>query len=136
MKIAVSSDGKDLESQIDERFGRCPYFIIVDPDSMHFEVLDNSSTISPGGAGIAAAQLIAGYGVDAVLTGSCGPNAFEALSAAGITTITGLSGKIRTLIDNYKSGKYKASDHPNVTSHSGMGQGRGRRPGMGFSDGS
>jgi predicted Fe-Mo cluster-binding NifX family protein len=110
MKIAISSTGKDMESPLDERFGRCPYFIITDPDSMQFEVIENSGLSAPGGAGIAAAQLIAGTGAGLVLTGSCGPNAVEALSAAAVKVIDGLSGKIQDIVDRYKSGELSSGD--------------------------
>jgi len=84
MKIAVSATGPDLSAQVDPRFGRCRYFIIVDPDSMEFESIENSSVMAGGGAGVATAQLIVGKEVEAVLTGNCGPNAFSVLEAAKI----------------------------------------------------
>jgi predicted Fe-Mo cluster-binding NifX family protein len=129
MKLAISSSGRELDSGLDPRFGRCPFFIIVDPETMNFEVVDNSSSMSSGGAGIAAAQLIAGTGATTVLTGSCGPNAFEALSNAGIKTMTGLSGSVRQAIEKYKTGKLNPISQPDVVSHFGMGRGSG--PGMG-----
>jgi predicted Fe-Mo cluster-binding NifX family protein len=129
MKIAISSSGKNLNSDLDPRFGRCPYFIIVDPDTMDFETIDNSSAMASGGAGISAAQLIAGKGANMVLTGSCGPNAFEALSGAGIKVITGMSGTLHNAIEKYKSGQLNPISQPDVASHHGMGHGPG--PGMG-----
>jgi predicted Fe-Mo cluster-binding NifX family protein len=135
MKIAISAMGATLDAEIDPRFGRCQYFIIVDPDTMNFEVVDNSSGMGSGGAGISTAQLIAGKGVEAVLTGNCGPNAYQVLSAAGIKVITGVSGKVKDAIQSYKSGKLQTSSQPNVAGHFGMGRGggmgRGMRRGMG-----
>jgi len=131
MKLAISSAGKDLNSELDPRFGRCPYFILVDSDTMNFEAIDNSSAMSSGGAGISAAQLIAGKGVNVVLTGSCGPNAFEALSGAGIKVITGLSGSVKDAVDKYKSGQLNPISQPDVSSHFGMGGGQGGGRGMG-----
>ena len=125
MKIAVSSTGTDLSTQVDPRFGRCRYFIVVDPDTMEFEALENSGAASGGGAGIAAAQQIAGKGVEAVLTGNCGPNAFDVLEAAGIKVITGVSGTIQDATGNYQAGKYEASSQATVRPHSGMGKGQG-----------
>ena len=84
MKIAISATGSTLDAEVDPRFGRCQYFIIADPQTMEFEVVDNSSAMAAGGAGISAAQMIADKGVEAVLTGNCGPNAYQVLSAAGI----------------------------------------------------
>jgi predicted Fe-Mo cluster-binding NifX family protein len=127
MKIAVSAMGTTLDAEIDPRFGRCQYFIIVDPDTMQFEALENSSAMAGGGAGISTAQTIAGKGIEAVLTGNCGPNAYQVLSAAGIKVFTGVAGKVQDAIDGYKLGKFKASSQPNVTGHFGMGRGMGRR---------
>ena len=65
MKIAVSSTGKDLNSQIDPRFGRCQYFIFLDPETMEFEAFENTGLMASGGAGVQAAQLVAQKGASA-----------------------------------------------------------------------
>lgn len=124
MKIAISATGADLDAQVDPRFGRCQYFVIVDTDTMEFEATSNSGATAGGGAGIAAAQQIAGKGLEAVLTGNCGPNAFDVLKAAGIKVFTGVSGSIKEAIESYKAGKFQSTAQPNVSAHSGMGRGR------------
>lgn len=135
MKIAISAAGHTLDTEVDPRFGRCPYFVIVDPETMQFEAVANSSAMASGGAGISAAQMIVDKGIQAVLTGSCGPNAYQVLSAAGIKVITGVSGKVKDAVQDYKSGKFQASSQPNVTAHFGsgfgVGAGRGMRMGCG-----
>jgi predicted Fe-Mo cluster-binding NifX family protein len=137
MKIAVSATGPSLDAEAEPRFGRCPYFIIADAETMEFEAMDNASATAAGGAGISAAQSIADKGVQAVLTGHCGPNAHQVLSAAGIQIITGVSGKVKDAIDAFRSGKLKASEKPNVPDHYGMsaapgsGSGGGKGRGMG-----
>jgi predicted Fe-Mo cluster-binding NifX family protein len=95
VKIAISAAGPTLDAEVDPRFGRCQYFIIADTETTDFEVINNASAMSSGGAGISAAQMIADKGVEAVLTGNCGPNAYQVLSPAGIKVITGVSGKGR-----------------------------------------
>jgi predicted Fe-Mo cluster-binding NifX family protein len=125
MKIAISATGSTLDAEVDPRFGRCQYFIIVDLETMEFEAVDNSSAMAAGGAGISAGQSIADKGAQAVLTGNCGPNAYEVLSAAGIKVVTGVAGKVQDAIQGYKSGKFQASSQPNVPGHFGMGRGRG-----------
>jgi predicted Fe-Mo cluster-binding NifX family protein len=132
MKIAVSAMGTTLDAEIDPRFGRCQYFIIVDPETMEFEALENSGAMAGSGAGISTAQTIADKSIEAVLTGNCGPNAYQVLSAAGIKVVTGVSGKAGDAIQSYKSGKLKASSQPNVAGHFGMGRGMGRGRGMGW----
>ena len=131
MRIAVSANRPDLDADIDPRFGRCQYLILVDPETMSFETINNTGGMGSGGAGIATAQLIAGKEVEAVLTGNCGPNAYQVLSTAGIKVVTGVSGKIKDAIQSYKSGKLQASSQPNVAGHLGMGRGAGMGRGMG-----
>ncbi|NWF78368.1 MAG: DUF5320 family protein [Chloroflexi bacterium] len=135
MKISVSATAPGLDAEVDPRFGRCQYFIIVDPQSMEFEALDNSNAMASGGAGISTARMIADKGVEVVLTGNCGPNAFQTLSAAGIQVITGVSGRIKDAIEAFKAGRFQSSAQPSVGSHYGMGMGcgmgRGRGMGMG-----
>jgi predicted Fe-Mo cluster-binding NifX family protein len=133
MKIAISATGPTLDDDIDPRFGRCQYFIIADPETMQFEAMDNSSASAAGGAGISAAQSVAGKGVQALLTGNCGPNAYQVLSSSGIQIITGVTGKVSEAIQDYQSGKFQNSAQPNVPDHFGMsgGMGRGMGGGMG-----
>ncbi|MBN1161025.1 MAG: NifB/NifX family molybdenum-iron cluster-binding protein [Dehalococcoidales bacterium] len=131
MKIIITSTAPNLDAEIDPRFGRCQYFIIVDPDTMQFEALENSSATAGGGAGISAAQSIVDKGIEALLTGNCGPNAYQVLSGAGIKVITGVTGKVKDAVENYKSGKLKADSQPNVRAHFGSGGGMGGGRGMG-----
>lgn len=131
MKVAVSAMEENLESQIDPRFGRCLYFIIVDVDSMNYEAVHNDSAMASGGAGIQAAQSVAGMGVEAVITGNVGPNAFQTLSASGIKIVTGANGIVRDAVVRYKKGELKETSSPTVGSHSGMGRGMGRSAGGG-----
>ena len=145
MKIAISATGLTLEAEVDPRFGRCQYFIIVDPETMEFESLENSSAMAGSGAGISTGQMIADKGAKAILTGNCGPNAYQVLSAAGLRVITGVSGKIKDAIEEYKLGTYSAAQEPNVADHYGMsyggssggsmGTGRGMGGGMGMGRG-
>ena len=127
MKIAISATGKTLDAEVDPRFGRCQYFIIADTEKDGFEALDNSSATAAGGAGISAAQMISQKGVEAVLTGNCGPNAHQVFSSAGVKVITGVSGKIKDAIAEYKLGTYSVAQQANVPDHFGMGGGHGKR---------
>jgi len=135
MKIAVSAANPSMDAEVEPRFGRCQGFIIVDPETMEFEALDNSNAQAMGGAGIATAQMLAGKGVEVVLTGNCGPNAYQTLAAAGIQVITGVSGSIRNAVEAYKAGGGQASTQPNVAGHYGTGGGRGQGMGQGMGQG-
>lgn len=125
MKIAISSTGKDLHSQINPRFGRCQYFIFIDPETMEFEAFENSGLMASGGAGIEAAQQIAKKGASILITGNLGPNAASALSASGIKVYLVSGGTIRDTIEAYKSGSLCETSGASVPSHFGMGRGRG-----------
>jgi predicted Fe-Mo cluster-binding NifX family protein len=131
MKIAVSSTGKNMDSQLDPRFGRCAYYLVVDSDDMHFEVYPNESAAMGGGAGIQASQFLASKGVQVAITGNCGPNAVDTLLAAGIELFTGEQGTIRDVVEKYVTGNLKPTNKPTVDSHFGMGAGTGTGRGIG-----
>jgi predicted Fe-Mo cluster-binding NifX family protein len=132
MKIAISSSGKDLAAQLDPRFGRCRYFLIVDTDNMSFEVFDNENGSLGGGAGIQSAQFVISKGIQAVITGNCGPKAMQVIVAAGVQIVTGQNGTIKDIVEAFNGGKLTATTQANVTAHAGMGgMGFGRGQGMG-----
>jgi predicted Fe-Mo cluster-binding NifX family protein len=133
MKVAVSAAGPSLDSPIDPRFGRCQYLLIVDSESLDFEAVENPAVMAPGGAGIQAAELVASMGAGAVITGNCGPNAYQVLSAAGIDIFVGASGSVHQAIEAYKRGELQATPGPSVGPYSGIepGMGRGMGGGMG-----
>jgi predicted Fe-Mo cluster-binding NifX family protein len=135
MRIAISATGPGLDAEVDPRFGRCQCFIIADPETMEFEMVDNSSAMMAGGAGVSTAQMIAGKGVQAVFTGNCGPNAYQVLSSAGIQVINGVSGSVKSVIESYRSGKFKVSASANVPDHFGMGATPGMGGGLGMGRG-
>ncbi|MDI6852086.1 MAG: NifB/NifX family molybdenum-iron cluster-binding protein [Deltaproteobacteria bacterium] len=120
MKIAVSASGPDLEARVDPRFGRAPYFLLVDPETLDLEAVPNRPNLQAAqGAGIQAAALVARYHPAAVLTGHCGPKAFHTLVAAGIDVIVDVEGSVREAVQSYKAGKFKSAGSPNAASHWG-----------------
>lgn len=143
MRIAITSEGPSLDARIDGRFGRCRYFLIVNTDDLSFEVIENHNAALGGGAGIQSAQMVADREVTHVFTGACGPNAYQVLSAAGIEVVTGCSGMVTDVVDQFRNDSYRAAKGPNVADHYGMGQnfsaqsnprmgsGPGFTPGMG-----
>lgn len=127
MKIGIPASSDTLEADVDPRFGRCQYFLIVDSDSMDFTAVPNDSINASHGAGIQAAQIIANMGVDVVITGNVGPNAFNVLFASGIKIVTGASGSVKAVVEKFKSGQLKEVKNPTVGGHFGMGKGFSRQ---------
>ena len=118
MKIAVSSSGATLESDIDPRFGRAQNFIIINTETMAFEVKENVQNLNlPQGAGIQAGKTVADLGVEAVITGNCGPKAFNVLEAAGVKVITGISGTVKEAVEKLNTGDLAYAGGPNVEGH-------------------
>ncbi len=118
MKIAVTSSGKTLDSDLDPRFGRALYFLIVDTETMALEVKENSQNLNlPQGAGIQAGKTVADTGAEAVITGNCGPKAFNVLTAANIKVITGVNGTVKDAVEKFKSGELQHAGGPNVEGH-------------------
>jgi predicted Fe-Mo cluster-binding NifX family protein len=118
MKVAVTSTGKTLESPMDPRFGRAEFFLVADTETMAFEVRENRQNLDlPQGAGIQAGKTVADLGVEAVITGNLGPKAYNVLEAAGIRTITGVSGTVRQALERFKAGALVDAGGPNVEGH-------------------
>ena len=132
MRVAVTSQGDDLEAQVDPRFGRAPKFLLIDTNSMSFEVIDNSQNLNlPQGAGIQTAQNIVQQNPEVVLTGNCGPKAFKALQATGVEVVVGVEGKIKAAVQAFLNGDYQVAKEASVSDHYGMGQGMGMGGGRG-----
>jgi predicted Fe-Mo cluster-binding NifX family protein len=120
MYIALSSKGNTLDSEMDPRFGRAGFFLLVDPETMEIKVIENKQNLQlPQGAGIQAAQIVVEQGARTVLTGNCGPKAFKVLQAAGVNVGIGVSGTVKEAVNQYKQGKVSFTQAPNVEGHWG-----------------
>ena len=115
MKIAVTSKGTEIDSEVDPRFGRAAYILIVDTETLDFEALDNKENFNAlKGAGIQAASMVSKKGVAVLLTGFCGPNAFKVMKAANIGVADNVSGSVRDAVKAYVDGKLPLADKANV----------------------
>ena len=140
MKYAVSSTGKTMDANVDPRFGRAAFFVIVDSETGDIvSVLDNSAAIDAAhGAGINAAAMVADAGVDAVLTGRVGPKAWQVLEKAGVKIISDVSGTVASAVNAQQNSLAQAdtasaSDgHAPVNTGTGQGQGCRRAGGSGM----
>lgn len=131
MKICITSSGKTLDSPLSPRFGRCPYFLIVDAETQKVEVIENTGVRAARGAGVSAVQIIADAGCQIVITGNVGPNAFCALNAARIKIFVSTSGKsCEHALKEYNDGNLKETSGARPCGP-GRGFGRGRGGGWG-----
>ena len=118
MKIAVTALGEKLDSEVDPRFGRAKYFLVIDTDTDQVEVHDNTPNLNAmQGAGIQAGRKVAELGVKGILTGHVGPKAFATLQAAGITIYSGATGTVAQAIEKFKKGELNTSGAPDVEGH-------------------
>ncbi len=118
MKIAVTSKGPGIDSEIDPRFGRGAYLLIVDSETFEFESLDNQKNVnSLKGAGIQTGVMISGKGAEILLTGFCGPNAFKTLKAANIKVVNDVTGHVKEAVVAFNAGKYSFADDANAEGH-------------------
>ena len=118
-KVAISSEGPSLDDALDPRFGRAAGFIVVDPETLEFEYLDNGvSQAMAQGAGIQAAEIVARAGAGVLLTGFVGPKAFQALSAAGIKVAQDLENmSVRQALEAFKNNTVELATQPNRRGH-------------------
>lgn len=118
MLIAVTAKSADPNSEIEPRFGRAPYFQIIDTESDEVKVVENTRNVNAmQGAGIQAAESLANNKADVLLTGHCGPKAFHTLNAAGIKIVIGVDGTVKEAIERFKNNEYEYTTSPDVESH-------------------
>ncbi len=118
MKMAITASGNTLASNLDPRFGRASNFIVVDTETDGFTVHDNRQNLNAAqGAGIQAAQNVVALGVQAVVSGNAGPNAFRVLNAAGIDVYLCGDGTVGDAVARFKKGELKKIEAANVDGH-------------------
>jgi predicted Fe-Mo cluster-binding NifX family protein len=135
MRIAVTSNGADLDAPASLVFGRCPTYVFVDTETMAFEAVENPAIAAPGGAGIQAAQLVIERGAQAVVTGNVGPNAFNVFQSAGVPIYPFSGGTVREAAEAFRVGELQSIADANVQAGVGMGRGRGIGMGRGMGRG-
>ena len=118
MKVVVTSQGSDLNSQVDPRFGRAKNFIVVDIETDEFSVHDNTQNLNAAqGAGIQAGRTVIDLGVAAVITGNVGPKAFATLQACNVRVYPGASGTVKEVVEKFKAGQLQGAEKANVEGH-------------------
>jgi len=118
MKVIVTSQGRELNSPVDPRFGRAKYFLVVDTETGEFSATDNSQNLNAAqGAGIQAGKKVVDLGAKAVITGHIGPKAFTTLQTGGVQIYTGAAGTVADAIEQFKAGALKQSSAADVEGH-------------------
>lgn len=118
MKYAVTSQGLDLAAQVDPRFGRARFFLVVDPATGQQTVVNNEAGMNAAqGAGIQAVQTLANLGVQAVVTGHVGPKAWTALQAAKISVYAANGGTVEQAMNAFMAKQLQPVASPNVQGH-------------------
>jgi predicted DNA-binding protein (UPF0251 family)/predicted Fe-Mo cluster-binding NifX family protein len=113
MKVAVTSQGPDVDSTVDPRFGRAKYIIIVNPETGEFAAHDNTENIDAArGAGTQTGRNVVASGATAVISGRVGPQAFETLRAGNVAVYTGATGSVRDAIEQFNAGRLRRADEP------------------------
>ena len=123
MIVCITSEGENPDSQIDPRFDRADYFIIVDLESGKLEAVRNEHAGEMGGVGVRSAQLMADKGVSCIITGHVGPNAFKALQSFKVEIFTGASGTVKETLEKYKKGELKKAESADAVEKSGLKKG-------------
>lgn len=118
MKVIVTSQGKELSSDIDPRFGRAGWLLLVDTQTGVSEAHDNTVNLNIAqGAGIQTGQNVANLGAEAVITGNIGPNAFRTLSAADVKVYLSQAKTVQQAVEDLKAGRLDEVKQPNVQGH-------------------
>lgn len=121
MKIAIPSEGNEWNSPVCRSFGRTPFFIVADTDTLGLQVIDNEAAAAQGGAGIKAAQAVADSGAQAVVTFHCGENAAKVLKAAEIKLYRAVPGTVKDMVEQVEQGGLQelTEIHPGYHGHNG-----------------
>ena len=119
MKLAITASGESPDSLLDMRFGRAAYFIVFTlPEGTHEAFKNDCKLNAVQGAGIQAAEHVANFGAEALITGHCGPKAFKALSAAGVKVFCCETDcKVSDALGFFKAGNLKQLSAPDVEGH-------------------
>lgn len=118
MKIAISSTGENLDSNLDLRFGRAKGFIIFDLNTEEYKFVNNIQNLEASqGAGIQAAQTVVNQDSEVLISGHCGPKAFKVLSAADIKIYVGAEGTVNEAIEKFKNKELEQALSADVEGH-------------------
>jgi predicted Fe-Mo cluster-binding NifX family protein len=120
MKIAIASKGKNMSSHVDDRFGRCPYFLVFDTTSKTMESIENPGVKEKNAAGIRACQMLIDKDINAVVVKNIGHNSLVTLTGAGMDVYTVTSGTVGAAMKKVKRGELTPAERPTVGFQEGL----------------
>ena len=123
MKVGVPAKGESIDSAVDERFGRSPYFVLVDATSLALEVFKNPGPAEKDAAGILACQMLIEKGADAVAVKNIGHNALVSLTGGGVRVYVGAGGSILDTLKMLKKGQLSPAETATVGFQDGLTEG-------------
>jgi predicted Fe-Mo cluster-binding NifX family protein len=104
MKVCITAQGATPDAKVEERFGRAPYFILMDSETEAFEAVANPFADGAGGVGPKAAQLILNHQVAVLISGLLGGNAKAVFESAGVSMyIYRSGGSVRDALKEFKN---------------------------------
>jgi predicted Fe-Mo cluster-binding NifX family protein len=124
MRVVITANGRDLDAAASSVFGRCPWLLFVDTETLACDAVENPAQAARGGAGIQAAQFIVSQGAQALLSANVGPNAFDVLRAAHIPVYQIGEGSVRSAVAALRANQLPVVEAANAHSHSGQGHHR------------
>ena len=120
MIICITSEGNNLDSKIDQRFGRAQYFIFYNDETSQFKAFQNENVLGSGGVGVQSGQFVAEKQAKVVLTGNVGPNASQALESVKIDVVLNVEGSVKEAIEQFKNGELQPTKGPNAENKAGL----------------
>jgi predicted Fe-Mo cluster-binding NifX family protein len=120
MKVAVAAKGDTLDSRVNDLFGRSPFFVVVHPESMEFDAIENPGVRERDVAGVQASRTLISKGVDVVVARNIGHNALVTLDGAGIKVYLGATGTVLDAIETLRKGELTSAERPTVGFQHGL----------------
>ena len=111
MKIAIALEENSYSSSADRRLGRAAYFILINPETNDYEIIENEAKDEATGAGLKAVRTLVNLGVNEIIAGEIGPKAAVLINEFEIPVYKmGEFAKVSEILKNYKENKLEKYD--------------------------
>ena len=120
MKVFISAQQQGLDAPTSDIFGRAPWYVSVDSETLQAESFENHAQKAQSGAGIEAAQWLINHGAQVVISANIGPKALQVLRAANIPVYLAQKGSVQENVELWLNGELQEMDRASTAAHSGM----------------